>query len=116
MPPELQIIIDRNPWINKITRFDTVYLAGPMSGLPNLNRDHFHQWEHLIKINGAKVLSPAHADQTRIYSLLIRDGLSMVLSSNVTVMLAGWKQSNGANQEWTISTLINNRIYYETEG
>jgi hypothetical protein len=115
MPPELQTIIDRNPWLSEISRYDVVYLSGPMSNLPNLNRDAFHQWEHIIKIQHATVLSPAHADQKKIYSQLIRDGLNMVIHANVTIMLLNWRDSHGANVEWTITTLIGNRVYYEVE-
>ncbi len=115
MPPELQILIDQNPWLRFISASDVVYLSGPMSNRPNLNRDAFHRWEHIIKIKGATVLSPAHANQRKVYHVLIREGLAMVIQSNVVVMLKDWRESHGANVEWTIATLIGNRIYYEQD-
>jgi len=112
-PVELTTLWLANPWVRLIGRHDRVYLAGPMSGMPDMNRPTFYRWEHLLKTQGATILSPAHADQSLMYHVLIRQGLQMVLAANVTVMLHGWKDSNGANVEWAVSSMIGNRVYYE---
>ncbi|MDE2102578.1 MAG: DUF4406 domain-containing protein [Patescibacteria group bacterium] len=110
---EYHQLVDRNPWLQHISSNDTVYLSGPMTNLPDLNRPAFARMEHALKVRGARVLSPAHADQSKIYHVLLRDGLTMVLSANVTVMLLGWEGSHGANVEWSMSMLVGNRLYYE---
>jgi hypothetical protein len=103
----------RQPWLSALMPVDVVYLSGPMSALPDLNRPAFHLMEACVKRRGVSVLSPAYADQTNPYSLLMRDAISMLIGANVVVMLLGWKRSKGAMVEHSVAEITGRAIYYE---
>ena len=76
-----------------------IYIAGPMSGLPNFNRDAFNAEAHRLLGLGHVALNPA----------ILPDGLEqheymaicseMVKMADQLVMLPGWERSKGARIE-----------------
>lgn len=93
----------------------TYYLAGPMTGLPNYNRDQFWMMEHLLKLSGCrKILTPArYEDLSHPYEWYMHRGLKMVLEADALIMLQGWGNSNGACLENLVAINTGRKIYHE---
>lgn len=111
---QIKDIYRANPWLLEIDEHSVVYIAGPMSGLPDFNRESFWIMEHCLKMRGCRVLSPARYEKLDLpYCWYMRMGLNMVISADTVVMLNGWSNSKGANIEHRVATAIENRIFYK---
>ncbi|MDN3696817.1 DUF4406 domain-containing protein [Vibrio cortegadensis] len=92
-----------------------VYIAGPMSGLPEFNRLAFNKMDLKLSNKGFSVLNPA----------LLPDGLSqpeymdiccsMVRTSDCILMLSGWEHSLGANAEYHLARKLGKIIIHEVK-
>jgi hypothetical protein len=77
-----------------------VYLAGPMSGLPNYNREAFFAEEKILQKGGAIVLNPATSpDGLRSHDSYMRIALAMLGEADLMVVLPGWEKSVGVAME-----------------
>lgn len=76
-----------------------VYIAGPMAGLINKNRDNFDEAEAELKHLGYVVLNPAVLPDGMDYSRYMPICLSMVEQADAVLMLPGWEKSKGASLE-----------------
>lgn len=103
-----------NAWLTEIGEEQVVYVAGPMTGIEDYNRQAFWIMEHCLKLRRCQVLSPAHYDDlNHPYEWYMRRGLQMVLDANTLVMLNGWSKSKGANIEHRVAAAVGNKIYYK---
>lgn len=76
-----------------------IYIAGPMTGYKNFNRDSFNDEAYLLKEEGHTPLNPA----------VLSDGLSqreymdicfaMIRAADAVYLLQGYEQSKGALAE-----------------
>lgn len=94
-----------------------IYISGPMTGLPNLNKDKFNEMERVIKELGHEVINPAklelplscsHDDYMSI-------DIPLVSLSDAICMLEGWENSEGAKEEYMHACHIGNEIISEKE-
>lgn len=86
-----------------------VYLAGPMTGLPDLNYPVFHAAAAYLRAQGYTVESPAECElppDTTSWQQFMRSGITQLMRCDAIVMLPGWQKSKGANAEHTIAKLI----------
>ena len=104
--------VDNVDWLCLIGGSSLVYIAGPMTGLPNYNKSAFWMMEHVLKTTGCTILSPAHYTDEHPYEWYMRKGLEMALQANTLVMLPGWDKSNGACLEYLVANTVGNQIYY----
>ncbi|WP_176246145.1 DUF4406 domain-containing protein [Vibrio aestuarianus] len=87
-----------------------VYIAGPMSGLPEFNRPAFHKMDVKLSNAGYAALNPA----------LLPDGLSqpeymdiccaMLRCCDAILMLDGWDKSQGAVAEYHLAKKLGKQI------
>jgi nucleoside 2-deoxyribosyltransferase len=88
----------------------TIYLAGPMRGLPEYNFPAFHAAAADLRERGYEVWSPAEHDETEGFVPTTGEGLKtlreymqtdipQVLASDALVVLTGWEASTGARLE-----------------
>ena len=92
-----------------------VYIAGPMSGLPEFNRPSFHLADTLLTKSGKVVLNPA----------ILPDGLSqpeymdiccaMVRCADALFMLNDWERSEGAVAEYHLAKKLGKSIIFQNE-
>lgn len=77
-----------------------IYIAGPMTGLKDFNRDSFFLAELALKEQGHEVRNPAclPTDWSR-YEDYIEDSLAMLCQSEAVVFLPGSDKSKGAQIE-----------------
>jgi len=73
----------------------TVYLSGPMTGLPGHNVEAFHQAKALLESEGFTVLSPADELGNLTYEQFMKRDIAMVLASDAVYVLEGWHNSRG---------------------
>ena len=102
-------------WLANLRPSSVIYLAGPMTGLPDFNRPHFWMMEHIVKQIGCRgVLSPARHEHTdKPYSWYINEGLKMLCQADTVIMLKDWDKSNGACLEHLVANETGKVIFYE---
>ena len=88
-----------------------LYIAGPMTGLPNFNYPAFERAEALLHNHGYSVESPHHngedGQQERFaYEEFIRMGLRQLLSCEGVALLDGWERSRGAKIELYVARAV----------
>lgn len=77
----------------------TLYIDGPMTGLPELNRTAFFEAEQRLAKYGYPTFDPTcqEAGQTRTDYMCL--GISDVLAADSIAVLPGWEASRGARLE-----------------
>lgn len=110
-----------------------VYLAGPMSGLPDFNFPAFHAAAAKLREQGHDVFNPAEKDE-EIHDKQIFKGegdvaaceakgfsLRKALAADVKyiceeaeaiAMLPGWEFSGGARAEWALANALRHKVIY----
>ncbi len=87
-----------------------IYIAGPMSGLPNFNRDAFNAEAHRLLGLGHVALNPAilpdGLEQLQYMAICIE----MVKMADQLVMLSGWERSAGARAEHALAIKLGKAI------
>lgn len=80
----------------------TLYIAGPMTGHPNLNYPAFHQAAKQLRDAGYTVLNPAEGPRpTRnpTWEDWMRQAIGMLIQADHVATLDGWENSRGARIE-----------------
>ncbi|EEX0648127.1 DUF4406 domain-containing protein, partial [Escherichia coli] len=76
-----------------------VYIAGPMTGYENFNREAFHKTEEVLKREGHTVLNPAVLPDGLTQPHYMDICMAMLRCVDAVYMLKGWQQSAGAGAE-----------------
>lgn len=82
-----------------------LYVAGPMTGIKELNYPEFLRVEALLGDKGYQVLNPARIDEmygsdpNRDWRGYMRLALRMAVHADGVATLAGWTHSRGASLE-----------------
>lgn len=85
-----------------------LYIAGPMSGLPEFNYPAFRSAGTLLGAKGFEVLNPVDAEKhnttgaTQSWDWYMRHALRMVLDAEGIALLPNWEKSRGAKLEETV--------------
>lgn len=79
-----------------------LYIAGPMTGKPDLNYPAFFRAEEQLAACGYEVLNPARNPGPH-YSDYMRQGFTQVCQADAIALLDGWQGSVGAGQERTLA-------------
>lgn len=83
----------------------TIYIAGPMTGLPGLNFPAFHAAAALLRKAGHTVINPAeiNPDVTMAWHECMRADIAQLVTCDVIYLLPGWQASKGATLEHHIA-------------
>lgn len=76
-----------------------VYVAGPMSGLPEFNYPAFHAEATRLRALGYHVENPACNPKQANWEGYMRQALQQMLTCELVAMLPGWESSRGASIE-----------------
>jgi hypothetical protein len=90
-------------------RVISLYVCGPMTGLPELNFPAFHEAEEQLKKAGYTVLNPAaRAGKTEgmPWAWYLRKGVEDVTHSDGVALLPGWQNSKGAQLEMYVARAL----------
>jgi hypothetical protein len=83
-----------------------VYIAGPMTGLPDYNYPAFHAAAKRLREQGHEVENPAESfggDQSLPWQRYLRSAIIQVCICDAVAVLPGWQQSKGATLETHIA-------------
>lgn len=82
-----------------------IYIAGPMSGLPEFNRPTFMQVAKLLRERGHFVMNPAEnpAPASGSWDDWMRLAIGQLIQCEAVAVLPNWEASNGASLEVTIA-------------
>lgn len=89
-----------------------VYIAGPMSGLPEFNYPAFNAAEGTLLVAGHFPLNPArseehnHTGKPQAWDWYMRHALRMVADAEGVALLDGWENSRGATLEHHVATAL----------
>ena len=78
-----------------------VYIAGPMTGVAELNRPAFFAAEEYLKGQGAIVMNPAVLPDGFEHHQYMKIAIPMLMQCDVAAFLPGWQESKGAQAEYT---------------
>ena len=91
----------------------TIYVAGPMSGLPEFNYPAFNAAADALRGRGHSVLNPVDVEERnptpgvpQDWDWYMRHALRMVLDSDAVALLPGWEKSRGATLEHQVATAL----------
>ena len=79
-----------------------LYIAGPMSNLPDLNYPAFHTAAAQLRRAGFTVLNPAESDAPNAnpsWADWMRLAIAQVIQADGIALLPGWRESRGAQVE-----------------
>lgn len=89
----------------------TLYIAGPMTHLPDYNRHNFNAAERRLRAAGYDVLNPARTDlgPDATWAGYMDLAIRQVLDADGIALLPGWERSRGANLEVHIAEQLGKR-------
>ncbi|MGL5103095.1 MAG: DUF4406 domain-containing protein [Plesiomonas sp.] len=92
-----------------------IYIAGPMTGITELNRPAFNRYALDVKKSGSIPLNPAVLPEGLKHEEYMEICYPMVKFSDEVHLLPGWKASKGAKIEFAWAKELGKRIVYVQE-
>ncbi|HDT1354196.1 TPA: DUF4406 domain-containing protein [Citrobacter freundii] len=86
--------------MNEQLRKPVVFIAGPMTGYHNFNRDEFNAEAGVLEDRGFTILNPAILPDGLEHQQYLAITLSMLEQADAVFLLDGWEKSNGAIREF----------------
>lgn len=106
-----------------------VYIAGPMTGHPDYNRDGFEKGVAFCEEQGWIAINPwgvnalhedkcpagpkfTYENETHPWECWLKASLRQMLTCQEILMLPGWEQSRGASIEHHLAESVGMRVWY----
>ena len=84
-----------------------VYIAGPMTGTPDLNRDAFDYAAACVRLANMEPVNPHELHPSDVtWQQAMRVDIAALMSCDFLYLLEGWEQSQGARLEHFIATTV----------
>lgn len=101
-----------------MSRRPCIYIAGPMSGLPECNYPAFMAAEEKLRADGVtcEIINPArnfNGTKGLPYPVYIRRSIQQVLEATDLYVLRGWSKSSGAQLEVQMARLLGLMVIFE---
>ena len=100
-----------------INKNQTVYLSGPMTGLPDYNRAAFNLRADAFRAAGYTVNNPAEISQehglSHPYGFYFKRALKMLLESDVVYIFGDITESKGALMELDVAKMAEMPVVWE---
>lgn len=89
-----------------------IYIAGPMTGLPEFNYPAFNAEAKRLRALGYEVENPAEnpAPACKTWAGYMRIALPQMLGCDAVALLPGWQSSKGARLEITVARELGMRV------
>jgi hypothetical protein len=90
------------------------YIAGPMTGIKDLNFPAFHQAAEWLRGMGHEVVNPAeiNPDHHMSWEACMRSDIAELVTCDAILLLPGWEDSRGAKLEHHIAERLGMRIEF----
>lgn len=94
-----------------------IYIAGPMTGIPDLNFPAFHAAAKKLRAEGHEVVNPAeiNADPAAAWLDCMRADIRELVGCTAIYLLPGWFCSRGASLEHHIASALGFEILKHQE-
>lgn len=91
-----------------------IYIAGPMTGLPELNFPAFHLAAEWLRGMGHEVVNPAeiNPDTSMEWHECMRADFAQLVTCQCIYLLPGWEDSRGAKLEHHIAERLGMRVEF----
>ena len=97
-----------------------LYLAGPMTGIPEYNFPEFARVTGILRERGFDIASPheidhGETDETRgslPYETYLLAGLKLLLDCDGLILMSGWVNSKGAREELNLANAVRMDVYF----
>lgn len=86
---------------------ETLFLCGPMTGLPDYNYPEFNRVAAQLRARGYTVLNPAENPECGTYAGYLRLSIAQLVQSDAVALLEGYDASRGAGIETRIARDLN---------
>lgn len=85
-----------------------IYLAGPMTGIPDLNFPEFNRVTAALRAAGHTVINPVEInnDPNAKWEDCMRADIRELVTCDAIALLPGWQASRGAKLEFKIATAL----------
>lgn len=95
-----------------------IYIAGPMSGLPEFNYPAFHAAAAVLRAQGHHVENPAEnpSPDCGSWQAYMRMSLCQIAACDCLYMLPGWRSSRGARIEHGLALDLGLEVHDFDEG
>lgn len=94
-----------------------IYIAGPMTGLPEYNYPAFNAEARVWRCRGFEVENPAEGPDLPSWAAYMRRALRQLLTCDAICLLPGWTTSKGATVEWLVASVLGlQMVYHEAPG
>ena len=94
----------------------TIYLSGPMTGIPDHNYPTFNTWADRLRSRGFVVNNPAENGMAgRGWGECMRAAVKQLCDSDVVLLLPGWEGSKGARIEIDLAIDLGLPIHFASE-
>ena len=80
-----------------------IYIAGPMSGLPDLNYPVFNAMAKRLRALSHEVCNPAENPACVSWEAYMRLAIAQLITCNTILMMSGWTGSRGACIEYRLA-------------
>lgn len=82
-----------------------IYIAGPMTGIPDLNFPAFHAAAARLRGIGHVAVNPAeiNPDPVASWPVCMRQDIAKLVTCDAVALLPGWEKSRGATLEHHIA-------------
>lgn len=96
-------------------KVDTIYISGPMTGLPDMNFPNFQYAEMKLLNDGWKVESPTEHGIVKgaTWEDYMAACLIQIAQCDTMYMLRGWENSKGAREEYRLAELLGLEVYFQ---
>lgn len=93
----------------------SLYVSGPMSGLPGLNFPAFHAAAARLRAAGYEVVNPAelNPDPCATWADCMRADIKALMDCDGIALLPGWERSKGATLETQIAWALSMPVLVE---
>ena len=95
-----------------MSKRESIYISGPMTGLPDFNYPAFNAKAAELEQDGRDVLNPADTAGSPewTWQQWMREALKLQLKADAVHMLPGWRKSRGARIEHRLALILGQRI------
>lgn len=105
-------------WLDEIGIIpkNKIYIAGPITGMPNNNWENFNNAYQTLLADGYQPYSPLDISKVAVgkkWEDYMRECLPVLLKCDRVYMLRGWQSSKGATLEHTLALSLQMGIIYE---
>jgi nucleoside 2-deoxyribosyltransferase len=85
-----------------------IYISGPMSGIPGLNKQAFNNAEHVLQRLGHEVVNPVRngVPDTEPWLTHMRADIKMLMDCDAVAYLPGSEGSRGAKVEMELARAL----------